>query len=167
MGMTVRRLPALGSQPEGGGSGPSPQMQEKVRGPACRMLPPAKQDAACGVMVTTESVKCGLTWNVKLQVNRKEGVGFEGLRASQLHICSTTNTTKQDNSITGGGFKIALAVRFRCLAQMPCLVHGSGVFEPRAFRDRILFLNTIKYGNTFFYHIGGVIWVLDQEDFAY
>ena len=67
-GMTVRRLPALGPQAEGGGSGPSPQMQEKVGGPACRMLPPAKQDAACGVTVTTESVKCGLTWNVKLHV---------------------------------------------------------------------------------------------------
>ena len=38
MGMTVRTLPALGPQAEGGGSGP------------------AKQDAACGVMVTTESV---------------------------------------------------------------------------------------------------------------
>ena len=68
MGMTVRRLPALGPQAEGGGSGPSPQMQEKVGGPACRMLPPAKQDAACGVTVTAESVKCGLAWNVKLHV---------------------------------------------------------------------------------------------------
>ena len=68
-------------------------------------------------------------------------MGFEGLRASQLHV---QPRTQQNRTIVlqggGGGFKIALAVRFRCLAQMPCLVHGSGVFEPRAFRDR----NTIK-----------------------
>ena len=103
MGMTVRRLPALGPQAEGGGSGgsgPSPQMQEKVGGPACRMLPPAKQDAACGVTVTTESVKCGLTNSI---ANRKEGVGFEGLRASRLHVQPRTQQNRTIVLRGGGG----------------------------------------------------------------
>ena len=65
-------------------------------GPACRMLPPAKQDAACGVTVTTESVKCGLT---KLTGRR----GFEGLRASQLHVQPRTQQNRTIVLRGGGG----------------------------------------------------------------
>ena len=74
------------------------------------------------------------------KVNWKEGVGFEGLRASQLHVQPRTQQNRK-LVLREGGFKIALAVKFhhyQLLAQMPCLVHGSGVSEPRAFRDRTI-----------------------------
>ena len=75
------------------------------------------------------------------KVNWKEGVGFEGLRASQLHVQPRTQQNRKLVLREGGRFKIALAVKFhhyQLLAQMPCLVHGSGVSEPRAFRDRTI-----------------------------
>ena len=80
------------------------------------------------------------------KVNWKEGVGFEGLRASQLHVQPRTQQNRKlvlrEGGVGGGGrFKIALAVKFhhyQLLAQMPCLVHGSGVSEPRAFRDKTI-----------------------------
>ena len=64
MGMTVKRLPALGPQAEG--LGPPHRCSKKWEGqPVGCYHPPNRMLHV--VTVTTESVKCSLTWNVKLQ----------------------------------------------------------------------------------------------------